>query len=214
MIILRFKNKEQSKTIAGILDFSINLIEPKSIKKLNKEMYEYALYLKKDLIYQIDEEIMYIKEDEVLFVLDNAIWILEQEIKEKPNEVYFNSVGLMKQLKNLILDKKKSEDEKRFKIDGNRKFDPELEKKYLKNMNKEFLINQDYIFPFDLDIPKHKIPIMPKKDEIWILTDYRKGDLFDGEDIIEDSVVIVNKLTNKKCEIFCSEFDKMSELND
>ena len=214
MIVLKFKNKQQADTIGGILDFSLNLIDPKEIKKLNKEMYEYTLELKNNLIYQKDNEVMYLKEEETLFVVDNAIWILSQEVKSKPNEVYSNSIGLLKQLKNLIIDKKIKDEEKRFTIDGNRKYDKELEKILKKNIDEEFLINQDYIFPFDLDIPKNKIPVMPKQNEIWILTEYKHGDLFDTTEVVEDSVIITNKLTNKRCEVFCSEFDKLSELNN
>jgi len=103
---LKFKNKEQADTIAGILDFGVNLINPKDIKKLNKEMYEYALKLTNELIYQQDDEVIYLRDEEVLFVLDNTIWILNQELKEKKNPVYLNSIGLMKQLIELINSKK------------------------------------------------------------------------------------------------------------
>jgi len=103
---LKFKNKEQAETITGILDFGVNLINPKDIKKLNKEMYEFALKLKNELIYQQDEEVVYLRDEEVLFVIDNTIWILTQELKEKENVVYSNSIGLMKQLMELINSKK------------------------------------------------------------------------------------------------------------
>ena len=215
MTVLNFKNKEQADSIAGILDFSLNLIDPKAIKKLNKEMFEYASKLKNDLIYQQDENVMYLKDEEVLFVIDNAIWILTEEIKEKHNEIYSNSIELMKQLQNLIQDKQKIQDENRFTVDGNRKYDKELQKKYLSSYNREYLITRNYIFPVSLDIPKHKLPVMPKEGEIWILSEYKEAEGFeDNEEPIEDSVIIVNKLTNKKCEVLCSEFEKLSELND
>ena len=191
MTTLKFKNKEQADTIAGILDFSLTLIEPKSIKEFNKEMYQFALALKNDLIYQQDEEVMYLKDDEVLFVLDNAIWILSQEIKTKVNQVYSNSIGLMKQLQTLIQDKKKVADEKRFTTIGDRKFDEKLEEFYSKSCGKDFLINNSYIFKNDIKLPEHKLPVMPKLNEIWILKEYKKADEKSEIGELEDSVLIV-----------------------
>ena len=206
MITLKFKNEDQANAVVGVIEYSLKLIEPKEIKKISKEMYEYALNLKQDLVYQQDNEVLYIKDDEVSFLFDNAIWILTQEIKKKPNTIYSNSIGLMKQILDLI----KSKNKDRFTIKDGRKFIPELLEFYNQNKNKEFLIKEDFKIEFSIDMPKGLV--FPKEQEVWIVIDYNPYNGPQEEEAIEDTLLLINKLTNKKCELPVSEFDKISEL--
>lgn len=206
MVTLRFKNEDQANAVVGVIEYSLKLIDPKEIKKISKEMYEYALNLKTDLVYQQDNEILYIKDDEVSFLFDNAVWILTQEIKKKPNSIFSNSIGLMKEILNLIKSKQKS----KFTIKGGRKFIPELLEFYNENKEKEFLIKEDFKFEFTIDMPKGLV--FPKEQEVWIVLEYIPFNSEEAEEPVEDMLLLVNKLTNKKCEIPVSEFDKISEI--
>lgn len=208
MVILKFKNEDQAKSVAGVIDFSVNLIDLGSAKKVSSSIYDLCVAIKKDLLYQRDENVLYIKEKEVIFSFENAIWILGQEIKEKKNEIYSNSIGLMKEILSIIQQKKKDN----FIIKEFRKFDPELLEFYNENLSQEFLITKDFEFKNSLNIPENQLPKLPKKNEIYILKKYIP---FIGKSEIgpiEDSLLIINKLTNIPIEISPTDFNRISIL--
>ena len=208
MIVLNFKNNQQADAVAGVIDFSINLIDLKDAKKINSSLYDLCISIKETLIYQKDDNVLFLKGPEVEFVFENAIWILEQEIKTKPNDVYFNSVGLMKDILS-VMKQKKTEN---FIIKDFRKFDPDLLEFYNKNIGNEFLITKDFEFENNLNIPLEKLPKMPKKGEIYILTKYIPFLGISEMGPIEDSIILVEKLSNIPFDVSPSAFNKISIL--
>jgi len=207
MVVLNFKNIDQANAVVGVIDFSVGLIDEKEAKKVGKSIYELALSVKNEHICQQDENVLFLKEEEIEFVFGNAIWILEQEIKKKENQVFSNSIGLMKEILSII-NKKKSN---KFIEKGSRKFDPDLLEFYNENLLEEFLI----IFDFEEDeitsFTFRPINNIPKKGDVYIVKKYIPfvGELKSGT--VEDSLLIINKLTNKPFEINVSKFNKISQ---
>lgn len=210
MIVLNFKTDLQAKSVAGVIDFSVNLIDINSAKKVSSSIYDLCVAIKKDLIYQIDDTVLYIKDQEVIFSFENAIWILEQEVKEKENEIYSNSIGLMKEILSIIQQKKTSS----FVEKGYRKFDPELLEFYNENLLEEFIITKDFEFKNTLNIPEERLPKFPKKGDIFILKKYLPFSGMSEMGAIEDSILIINKLTNIPFELTPTEFNKVSIIKN
>jgi len=206
MILLKFEKKSSIKQVLDVLDFSRNLI-----LNANSTSKEFDLIIQsiKDVVpYKNIFPYLMVRPNEVDVILGNAIWVLEDVVKKekidaKTKQMYINSIGLMKEVKQIVLDKQNQDKPKR---DKGRIFFPELEKFYKSNLNKLFVFSTNYEETVGL--------ITPKKDDIWKLISYIEANPMENIEEAEEDTLIIEDIVGTKFALPVSEFNQLAFLKD
>jgi len=161
MITISMASEEAVKKILGVMDFSYNLLNTTIDKGgLSSEFNDFVDSATKTKPYIGSENVIFFRSEHAIFLLDNASWLLDSklkknEVKEDEKVIFENSSKLMKELIEIIKEKKN------------------YTKDYTKDISCNFKIS------FNYDNPDYKGLITPKKGQVWKLKAINKesGDL-------------------------------------
>ena len=206
MVLIKFGKEGSLNQVIGLLDFSRNLIIDS--KSGSEEFNLIIKSIKEIKPYRNIFPFLMVRADEVDVILGNSIWVLEQTLENENIEdsmkvIYNNSIGLMKEVKEIILSKK---NKYKPKIIGGRKYSPQLEKFYKSNLNSLF------IFSSGIE-PSHGL-IAPKKGDEWKLVSYVEANPKENIEEPEEDYLIIENNSFVKYALAVSDFNQLAFLKE